>query len=194
MSMGSGARLNQSVRACPVVHDTMIAGYLMFLPCDVFVRIGLDGQPAFDCASGGFCQVTAHHADQISEFEYDRSLYREHVFKFQMEWAVDTPKGYSIMLTHPMYREDVPFRTLPGLIDTDGYSGAMNVLFLLRRDFAGIIPAGTPIAQVIPFRRENWTSEIAVSDKVEWAADYLKSESKFRGAYRRWAFTRKHWN
>jgi hypothetical protein len=110
-----------------------------------------------------------------------------------MEWAIDTPPGYSIMIMHPMYREDVPFTTLPGLIDTDGYGGAMNILFMLRRDFQGIIPAGTPIAQVIPFKREDWQHEIAVSDPVKWSADYLKYESKFRGAYRKWAFKKKRW-
>lgn len=192
MSSGPGARLNQTVRACPVVQDTMVAGYLMFLPCDVYVSHTADGV-RFDPASGAYVQVTAHHASQLSEFEYDRELYREHVFKFQMAWAIDTPPGCSILLTHPMYREDVPFRTLPGLIDTDGYGGAMNVLFLLRRDFEGIILMGTPIAQVIPFRRDDWEHEVTASDPVRWSADYLRYESKFRGAYRKFGFTKKRW-
>jgi hypothetical protein len=193
MSRGAGARLNQSVRACPVVHDTMIAGYLMYSPCDIAVTVAQDGEVDFDCSSGAYCKISAHHAVQMSEMKFDRNFYREHVFKFQMEWAIDTPPGYSIMIMHPMYREDVPFTTLPGLIDTDGYGGAMNILFMLRRDFQGIIPAGTPIAQVIPFKREDWQHEITVSDPVKWSADYLKYESKFRGAYRKWAFKRKEW-
>lgn len=193
MSVGPGARINQTIRACPVVHDTMIAGYLMYLPSDLMVSHMTDGDVRFDGACGSFFNVTAHHASQLDEYQYDRNVYREHVFKFQMEWAIDTPRGYSIMLSHPMYRDDVPFRTLPGLIDTDGYSGAMNVLFLLRRDFTGIIPRGTPIAQVIPFRREDWAHEVTVSDKTRWFVDYYKYESKFRGAYRRWGFTKKNW-
>lgn len=194
MSVGAGARINQTIRACPVVRDTMLAGYLMFLPCDVAVsmRAGVDDL-TFDCAAGAFCKVTAHHASQLTELDYDRDLYHEHVFKFQMEWAVDTPPGYSILLTHPMYREDTPFRTLPGLIDTDGYGNAMNVLFLLRRDFSGIIPAGTPIAQLIPFRRDDWEHEVTASDATRWSADYLRYESKFRGAYRKFGFTKKRW-
>ena len=90
MSRGDGARLNQSARACPVIHDTMIAGYLMYLPCDVAVSL-IDGEAVFDCASGAFCRVSAHHSVQLSEYQFDRNVYREHVFKFQMEWAIDTP-------------------------------------------------------------------------------------------------------
>jgi hypothetical protein len=30
---------------------------------------------------------------------------------------------------------------------------------LIKKDFNGIIEKGTPMAQVIPFQRDNWTSE-----------------------------------
>ena len=29
----------------------------------------------------------------------------------------------------------------------------------MKEDFEGVIPAGTPIIQIIPFKRENWNSE-----------------------------------
>jgi hypothetical protein len=35
--------------------------------------------------------------------------------------------------------------------------------FFVVKGFTGIIPAGTPYAQMIPFRRENWESEIDTS-------------------------------
>jgi hypothetical protein len=42
-----------------------------------------------------------------------------------------------------------------------------NHPFLIKKDFVGIIPAGTPIAQAIPFKRESWVSDIEDSLSYE---------------------------
>jgi hypothetical protein len=47
-----------------------------------------------------------------------------------------------------------------------------------------MIPMGTPIAQILPFKREDWKS---VEDKTlekEARLNYLKSSSVFRGWYK----------
>jgi hypothetical protein len=35
----------------------------------------------------------------------------------------------------------------------------------LRKDFNGLIPKGTPYAQIVPFKRDSWKSEYDDSDK-----------------------------
>ena len=35
----------------------------------------------------------------------------------------------------------------------------INLPFFLKEGFEGIIPKGTPIAQIMPFKREPWNSE-----------------------------------
>ena len=35
-----------------------------------------------------------------------------------------------------------------------------NIPVFFSKTFEGIIKAGTPIAQIIPFKTENWTSEL----------------------------------
>ena len=56
----------------------------------------------------------------------------------------------------PVNRDDLPFRTLTGLVDADLYSLAF-VNFPARwhdPDFSGTLPKGTPVAQVVPIHRE----------------------------------------
>jgi hypothetical protein len=70
-----------------------------------------------------------------------------------------TPPGYSSLITHPLNRHDLPFITLSGLVDTDMTMARGNLPFFLKEGFEGVIPAGTPMFQIIPFKRENWQME-----------------------------------
>ena len=40
-----------------------------------------------------------------------------------------------------------------------------NVPFFIKSNFEGVIPCGTPMFQIIPFKRENWKSEKDISLK-----------------------------
>ena len=56
-----------------------------------------------------------------------------------------------------MHRDNEIFTILPGIVDTDTYTNPVNFPFQLNDpSFRGLIPAGTPICQVIPFRRDSW--------------------------------------
>jgi len=58
------------------------------------------------------------------------------------------------------FHRDSPFQIFTGVVDTDAYDQAVNFPFGLKDpEFEGLIPAGTPIAQVIPFKRTSWKSE-----------------------------------
>jgi hypothetical protein len=81
----------------------------------------------------------------------------------QFAWYVPihykTPKGYSILITHPLNRVDLPFLTASAIIDSDEGMFGGQLSFYMRESFEGIIPKGTPIAQVLPFKKENWEME-----------------------------------
>ena len=74
--------------------------------------------------------------------------------------SMETPKGYSVLVTHPFNRSDLPFVTLSGVVDTDGGMYGGNLPFFFKENFEGIIPIGTPMFQIFPFKRENWELEI----------------------------------
>ena len=53
--------------------------------------------------------------------------------------------------------------------------------FLIRKGFTRIIPAGTPYAQIIPFKRENWISEIIEEeDANKLLEDMRLNSNKYR--------------
>ena len=108
------------------------------------------------------------------------------LFSWISHWGIETPKNYSCLFTHPLNRTDLPFITTSGIMDTDKWGIWGNQPFSLKTGWEGILPAGTPIIQVIPFKRETWKSEIAkTSEKSEWGrVENIKRNSKFRGYYK----------
>jgi hypothetical protein len=79
-------------------------------------------------------------------------------FAWHNIYQIKLPKGYSLLLTHPFNRFDLPFTTLTGIADADYGMQQGNVPFFIKEDFEGIIPAGTPMFQILPFKREDWKS------------------------------------
>jgi hypothetical protein len=74
------------------------------------------------------------------------------------------------------------------LVDTDIYDNAVNFVFVLKdKNFQGLIPAGTPIAQVIPIKRESWMMSIGKKSKLETS----KVLNVFYSGYKNMMWTRK---
>ena len=57
---------------------------------------------------------------------------------------------------HPVNRDDLPFRSISGLVDADRFhDGGINFPALWTQpDFAGVLPKGTPVAQCFVVPRE----------------------------------------
>jgi hypothetical protein len=147
----------QTLKLCVPFLDAMTSGYVITLPFDVYVKDN-DGSPFLTWAEG---------ADDLSPSW--RELSDENLVPFghtpiEYVWkpnvAFTVPKGYSVLLTHPLNRHDLPFTTLSGIVDGELVMQSKgNVPFYLKIGFEGIIPQGTPIAQLILFRQENWKSK-----------------------------------
>ena len=85
--------------------------------------------------------------------------YYDPIFIWLSKVSIQLPKGYSALIMHPLNRYDLPFITLGGIVDADHTISNTNIPFFLKKGFEGIIERGTPIAQIIPFKRENWISQ-----------------------------------
>jgi hypothetical protein len=182
---------DDTLKRCPPVIDAMTTGFLIPLICDVAVK---DGEFTWDAdvpAGGpvGFARspIGLHHPDQAAGsplFDPDRFL-----VKFHNLWTIEAPEGYALLFTHPVNRFDLPFTTLSGLVDADRYHDAwINFPAVWRdADFEGVLPRGTPVAQVFPVKREAWGLETrAFSGADETAAQALLDEiRRDRGVYRK---------
>lgn len=178
---------NITIKRCNPVGDALAAGYFLVLENTVSVCPNDSGIPSLVWHRGGNKFISEHSQEQISKdlIPYGFSL---QPFKFTNDWSIQTPKGYSVLITHPLNRNAEPFLTLSGIVDTDTYHTSIQLPFLIRKDFEGLIEAGTPIAQVIPFKRENWSSTF-----LEHSSEfYREKEAAFNRTMHRF-YRRFHW-
>ena len=78
---------------------------------------------------------------------------------WSFDFSLKTPKGYSVLFCHPLNRFELPFQTFSGVVETDEYNQGTHFPFYIKKLNVGeiiIIKKGTPIVQIIPFKRENW--------------------------------------
>jgi hypothetical protein len=150
--------MNPTIKWCNPFLDSLGAGYILRTEYDLYVE-KQNGELNFSWRAGENDLITLHKKQQISK-EMVPAGFSEQPYKFRGDWSIKTPKGYSALFVHPLNRTDLPFHTLSGFVDTDDYKMPVSFPFLMQKDFEGIIPAGTPIVQVIPIKRESWTHEI----------------------------------
>lgn len=178
-----------SIKKCLPVFDAMTAGYIIKSPADVYVS-KIDNQQHFQWAS--FNLIEFHPVTQAPLHPY-RTVYDVYP-KWINPWTIKTPKGYSVLFIQPLHRESV-FTILPGIVDTDKYPNPVNFPFVIKDpNFEGLIPAGTPIAQVIPIKKESWNRKrLNKHDIIGIEGAILKLRSKFFDGYKNMYWTRKEY-
>ena len=177
-----------TIKKCIPVLDAITAGYIIVSPCDVYVSTK-DGEPNYHSAIGNLIQFhprkQAHLHPRVNDFQFP---------KWINPWAIKTPQGYSCLFKSPAHNSNPWFEILEGIVDTDSYGAAVNFPFVLKNPTEEfMIPAGTPIAQVIPFKREEWKSAISEDKQLSQDVEnYLKSQLFDR--YKRLFWSRKSYS
>lgn len=177
-----------TIKRCMPVFDAITSGYIIESPADVWVSIK-DGIQWFEWSDFGL--ISFHPIEQAP----DHPARKQYSYpKWMNPWAITTPKGYSTLFVQPFHRESI-FTILPGIVDTDQYTPAVNFPFVINDiSFEGLIPKGTPIAQVIPFKRDSWTMELGTNKDFELQAKVTKKlQSKFFDRYKSMFWTKKEY-
>lgn len=186
----NGGNTTSTIKKCMPVFDALTAGYIIPLPCDIYVYQE-DGAPVFKWPDQAY--ISNHSASQIGNHPTATGFRPP---KFTNTWIVKTPPGYSCMFVPPMHHDNV-FKILEGVVDTDTYHGAVEFPFQLKDiSWEGIIPAGTPMVQVIPFKRESWEHEI-INTPEEATSHYVVARalrSVFFEAYKNKFWHKKDFN
>jgi hypothetical protein len=148
-----------TAKRCFPLLDSITTGYIVPLWSDVLVTTNTDGSPYIKWATQNDVLDT-WSVSQVANYEIPEG-YDSLVFKNLHGWIIETPKNYSCYITHPVGFPNLPFRSIGGVVDTDTYKGLINVPFVVKKGFEGIIEKGTPMFQILPFKRDNWESEIS---------------------------------
>src|SRR6202000_3269793 len=140
------------VKQCPPFVDAMRHGVMLVLPCDVAVGAGMrfswdwalpePGVPGHPRAPLSF-----HVPEQIAGSPLARGA--RSALKFNSFWTIELEAGWSLLAMHPVNRDDLPFRTVTGLVDADRFNevGINFPAVWLDEQFSRELPQGTSIAQ-----------------------------------------------
>ena len=178
---------NATIKACSPVFDIMTAGYIISTPADIFVSKKEGSNfPSFSWGIKGFKCIESHPVSQYDQYKVPNE-YFPIGYKFNNPWSVVTPKGYSSLILTPTFRDDLPFFSLPAIVDTDKHPVPILFPFFIRKDFEGMIPMGTPIVQIIPFKRDDWNTKVDKFDSnlyKSWQRAERISESRYKTFFR----------
>lgn len=97
-------------------------------------------------------------------------------FVWKNQWGTRVPRGWSVLVTHPYNRYDLPFTTLNAFMDSDQFWANGNIPFFIKDGWTGIIKKGTPFAQLIPINRKSWISEVSYSSYPY--SEYIAHQSR----------------
>lgn len=144
-----------TAKACLPMTDAFSLGYMLPLCTDVefdvpedrqFIQVGWTKRLPF-------LVVDRHHPKQIGAPE--PPFETAWPMKFHNPWRIKAPKGYSVLFTQPLSRPDLPFTVFSGMVDCDRFNTNVNIPFLWTGPPGKhTLKAGTPIAQMIPIRRD----------------------------------------
>jgi hypothetical protein len=178
-----------TIKRCMPIFDATSIGYVITAPCDIYVNTTNPEELTYSVPR----QImefkadlfSTHAAEQYSEYPIDTNRYHKQLLRIQPFWSVETPKGYSSLFMNPLHRPG-PLFAFAGVIDTDGYISEGHLSFLVEKDFDGIIKQGTPLVQVVPFKREEWESQVFTEEQSmpKLRRQAMQLRSVFQNAYK----------
>jgi hypothetical protein len=183
----------KTVKLCIPFLDAFSSGYMITLPYDIYIKNN-DGAPYL---------TTPYAVSEKNIPKWRSKVAHEQTvppgcFPYEYTWnsciSYTLPKGYSALVTHPFNRYDLPFTTLTGIID-GGFSvySHGSFPFYIKDGFEGIIPKGTPIIQILPFRQEKWKSKKTLGLVKEGEKHNNSSGNVISGWYKKTFWKRKNY-
>jgi len=170
-----------SVKRCMPFLDAMTAGYTMLMHMDVRIQLREDGKviiPFIDKHNemliSKWNPIESHPSSQVQGAAFAHM----NILKYMNPWVIETPKDYSVLFLPCSNRLESPIIPLVGLVDSDNYHNVVNIPFLHTQLEPGgevLIPAGTPICQIIPVKRDNWKTRVSYLDNKD-----IKTTQKLR--------------
>ena len=169
-----------TVKKCIPFLDAMTNGYIIPFFQEYLITVDYENQKwSFEASASPYWNETTpkiHEPQQLPKNYQETNL---PAGKFANKWIIKTPPGYSCLFVHPMNTPKTDFEIISGIIDTDIYDEAVLFPFYFRRNENVFqnnnnrkreqihIKLGTPMVQIIPFKRENWKSKSRMKSKKD---------------------------
>ena len=151
-----------TVKRCMPFLDALSLGWIIPLAATVRLEVADGGRTVNAGWDFDREMVSNHAAFQVAgnPFEPRPPL------KFHNYWTVRTAPGWSCLFLPALNRPQALVEIFSGVVDTDAYAAPVNFPFVVTApDGVYSLPQGTPLVQVVPFRRP--ATRIAGSVRVE---------------------------
>jgi len=164
------APLDKSVRACMPFMESLTFGWIIPVPVDIACTRNDDGSLHMEWDDETYQVMGSHSKLQVNtdKFPHDGEL-----IKFNIPYQLRTPDGVSTRHMPPLNRIETRFRPFSGIVETDRYMDSVNFpALVLDQEWEGVIQAGTPLVQIIPFERDRIVNEsktrLITEEEQEW--------------------------
>jgi len=157
---GPDPEILPTIKRCPPFLEAIAGGYIIPLADDIQFRTDARGNLSYECKND---VVHTHDAGQYKGTPFASKV----IVKFINLWIIRTSPGYSTLLVPPMNRFHIPFLMLSGVVETDNWYLEIHfpAIAQLPPNAQYLMKRGTPLMQAIPFRRDQWQSQVGEYEK-----------------------------
>jgi dUTPase len=156
-----------TIYSCPPVMDFINSGYMIrsTYEYDVDEKIK-DFVKGREISSVNTRPQMRKHPSIYTNTAFPKTkVIQKSYARIETDFVIKTPPGYSCMIFHPHYQDITNFTVLPGIIDTDKHDYVLSVVVEAHVKNLKISP-GDILAQVVPFKRDPWTSQVNLVDNI----------------------------
>lgn len=176
-----------TVKRCMPFFDALSTGWLMPLAATVRMEIRDDGKTVNSGWEFDRPLVSNHGAHQVAGNPREPAP----PGKFHNFWSIRTPPGWSCLFLPPLNRAPQPFECVAAIVDTDTYAAHIHFPFFpTAPDGLYVVEKGTPLIQVIPFRRDSASIDDEI--RAETEAEAGERERIYRNTVAGDGWYRKH--
>jgi hypothetical protein len=177
-----------TVKRCMPFIDALTTGWILPLGAAVRLEIVDSGRTVNAGWDFDRVMVSNHASHQVA----GHPSQPRPPCKFHNYWTIRTPPGWSCLFVPPLNRPNPVFEVVAGIVDTDTYASLIHFpFFATGKDGVHALEKGTPIVQVIPFKRAD--THLPAAIKIETEAEAAVRQRTFRntlagdGWYRKFA-------
>ncbi|NJR14046.1 MAG: hypothetical protein HC779_07695 [Phyllobacteriaceae bacterium] len=177
-----------TVKRCMPFLDAMTTGWIIPLAATVRLEITEGGKTVNSGWDFDRTMVSNHGSHQIA----GHPMSHLPPCKFHNHWTIRTPPGWSCLFINPLNRPNGIFEIVSGIVDTDTYTSEIHFPFFATGDEGlHVIEKGSPLVQVIPFRRDSAMIEADIRAETREEADQrqkiMRNTTATAGWYREFA-------
>ena len=112
-------KTSAGLKTCVPFLDAMISGYALVVPFDIYVGKTEDGDLDIKWnAPQGWDNFVEERPKQSGSTMPRPAGHAPNHMVWSGRWGIKVPRGYSVLVTHPLNRQDLPFTTSSAIMDS----------------------------------------------------------------------------